>query len=153
MSICLILKGVTPEAYTSLAEGDWSGFRPTRMDESVDKDWRGLQVLFCGPEQGAPGLEGVALVGGIPVDDPSEEDYGGAFVLSPRLVRMIATRLDETDDEDLRNECTRIQWGKTYYGGMPAQAIEEAVVRAFGYLRDFFAECAEAGEGVLRFYG
>ena len=153
MSIRLTLEGITPDAYRSLADGDWSGYKQTRLDERIDTDWQGLQIMLCGPGPGVLGLEELALQGGLPVDDPSEEDYGGAFVLPPHLVRMIAARLAETDDDDIERTCARTPWEGTYYGGIPAEDVQESMIRAFHILQEFFTACAEAGDGVLRILG
>lgn len=155
MSILFELNGITPSDYESLAAGilpeeevQW-----TRSSSRVGKGWALLNRLLNPRADIHPNLAAMAVSGGIPFQNPDEVDYGGGCVVSPRLVAMIAVALGQVEEEDLRRRYDA--FGTTgLYGSNPEDPNEfDGILYTFHALRDFYAECAENGDGVAKWLG
>ena len=154
MSILLNLWGITPELHQRLVAGNVEEpYTWTRKTERVGKYWEVLFRTLADPSGFQPGLAAIAVGGGWPIEDPDEADYGGAYVLSPREVGLIAPAVEAVDDERFRGRFAARSFAGLYHDVPEDPRSVEYALYAFHALRDFYRECADAGEGVLKFLG
>lgn len=154
MSILLNLRGITPQDYESLLTGDAdTSYTWTRKTERVGKYWEVLFRTLADPSGFQPGLAAIAVGGGWPIDDPEEADYGGSHLLSPREVGLIAPALEAVDEDRFRGRFAARSFTGLYHDAPEDPHAVESALHAFHALRDFYRECADAGDGVLKFLG
>lgn len=152
MSILMNLWGIGPELYERLVSGGSDEpYTWTRKNERVGKSWEVLFRTLAGPSGFQPGLAAIAVGGGWPIDEPDSADYGGAYVLSPREVSQIAPALEDVTDEGFLGRYGAADFTGLYGNTAPVEG--ESALHAFHSLREFYRECAQAGDGVLKFLG
>lgn len=156
MSILLELRGITPADYERCVAGELGNDSPfawTRETERVGKWWEVIFRVLAGRSGFQPGLAAIAVGNGWPVDDPNEAGYGPAYVLSPREVAHIAPALAAVSDDEFRSRYSAADFTGLYHNPAGAPNGCDLALHAFHALRDFYSECAEAGDGVLKFLG
>jgi hypothetical protein len=152
VSILMNLWGITPELHERLVAGNVDEpYTWTRKTERVGKKWDLLFRTLAGPSGFHPSLAAIAVGGGWPIEDPYEADYGGAYVLSPREVALVSPALEAISDDRFEGRYGAADFTGLY--GDPGTEGVEHILDAFHALRDFYRECAHAGDGVLKFLG
>jgi len=119
---------------------------------SLDKEWHGVHYMLCGKVEPDDSLLSKAVLGGtiLGEDDEGFSGYGPARCFTPQEVADLSRALSNPEVEDQASvrfdasEMTRLE----IYPGWRATDREQ-VIDALRRLRDFYAEAASKGRGIV----
>jgi hypothetical protein len=155
MSIEFTMWRISPAAYTHARESGVLGPERVAVEEAVAKDWDVLARILADGRVPLPVTGAARAIAGGEVLPYDEMDYGGTRVLSPDLVREVASELAEIGDADVESRYLTVDFTDCYgtnEGGAHASPVEHYVT-SFHELRDFYAAAAKAGDAMAVWLG
>jgi Domain of unknown function (DUF1877) len=123
-----------------------------RTSLSLDKAWHGVHYVLCGKAEPGASLLSQAVMGGADLgeDDEGFSGYGPARLFTPAQVAAISKELSRPQLEQeaaARFDAAAMTRLKIYPGFAASDA--SWVMDAFRSLRDFYADAAAKGNGIV----
>ena len=119
---------------------------------SLDKEWHGVHFVLCGEVEPGATLLSKAVLGGTVLgeDDEGFSGYGPARSFRPAQVAELSVALSSPETEAeaaARFDAARMSKLGIYPGWRASDA--EPVMQALRRLRDFYADAASKGRGIV----
>lgn len=123
-----------------------------RPQLSLDKEWHGVHYLLCGEPEPAESLLSQAVLGGKPLGDDDEgfSGYGPARCFSSSEVAQLSEALAQPETEagaKARFDPAKMNKLQIYPGFRPHDL--EPLLDRLRHLRDFYADAAKSGKGII----
>lgn len=119
---------------------------------SLDKDWHGVHYMLCGQTEPGKSLLSQAVMGGADLGDDEEgfSGYGPARAFTVKQVAEIGAALNGPTVETeaaARFDAARMNRLDIYPGFEPSD--RDALMDALRRLREFYADAASKGNGIV----